>query len=170
MDDGRLEFLAPSNAMPYYACAGALLYGDALIVGAGRWVAARTAILSGALRILTVLEDDPEILGMVPIEVRVSGVPVDIFHGAAGPNTPRPIMQRLYESVFYDPWPVDHRETRALPSICERIVPTGRLIVIGSCYPRPSVPAMMEAEYAMRPGQPGVADTLCSYRRMRVDG
>jgi len=129
------EEQSPSEGDGLTALAGALLFGDTLIVGAGRMVAAKVATLTGKCGRLTIIEKN----AAIAVRGREEHSPwtgKDVVYGifdvldwlAEAKETHR------FNSIFYDTWPLDENLYKAADHLAKIAAPAARLVLLGDSW------------------------------------
>lgn len=105
-------------------CAGSLLLNSCVIVGGGRFVATRAALLAGQVQRITVVElEEYMIERYAPIEPSNGKIKLDIVRADLMDYTP----PYPASSLFYDPFPRVERG----PARCAKwLKPGGRLVFL----------------------------------------
>lgn len=120
-----LNRVSPPRTDSMNITAAGLLFGDALIVGAGHWVGPRTAMLSDEVETLTVVEKDLGIYKSCPLriseEIYFSVIHSDVFEYR--PN-------RSFSSIYYNPFPLTPYLELFTETIISWLKVSGRLVIL----------------------------------------
>lgn len=123
----ELERSAPVSGCALAACAGSYLYGRALIVGAGRFVAARVALLANHKTKVTALERDKRMIVEFGFEdPRLTVAVADVCDW--NPD-------HEFESCFFDLWPIGAKEREQLIRALSWVNVKGRMVFISDYHP-----------------------------------
>lgn len=144
---------APPRADGYCVCAGAFLFGNAVIIGGGRFVGPTAALLAARVKHLAVLEADPVMVALwgKAVESHWSQEKLSVYEIDFRDWTPtRPV-----HSLFYDPFPESPEVRDAALFVGDWIAPNGRIIFLQSLHPEIRFNGEWRVEYEIEPYGPG---------------
>ena len=126
-------------------CAASFLFGNAIIVGGGRFVGPRAALLAGPVTRLDVLEPDEELVArysIIPHEGKLH------VHACRFQDF-KPEVR--VHSVFFDPYGGTGFKTKEALAVADWLVPHGRLIFLESIHRDIPWPGEWVEEYRLKP-------------------
>lgn len=134
-----------------------MLFGTALIVGGGRFVGPRAALLAHQVRRLFIVESEKDFIERyAPIEPSDGKMCLTVVHEDVRHYTPPYGLT----SLFYDPFPRPEGGERIAQDVNVR----GRLLFITGIHQIEDFPGKWELEYEVDPMF--CADHVASYRKL----